>query len=140
MAKSKSTTRSNEDHVMYTGTSHVREITKKEWKAAGIDGETVRWDASNNYMVPVSELSFLSEEEYVTHIEGDGDFKLVTGDSELPKSHPSNQRFQQPETYTEGMATGGMIVASTPVATVGGSTSGATATGATSGSTGGGNV
>jgi hypothetical protein len=37
---------------------HAREITTAQWKKAGVeDQKTVRWDLSNNFQVPVSDLN-----------------------------------------------------------------------------------
>lgn len=44
--------------VKYTGGAGVRQITKAQWKAAGVEGqETVTWDATNDYTLPASDFS-----------------------------------------------------------------------------------
>lgn len=37
--------------VKYVGDAGVREISKADWKAAGIEHDTVTWDADNEYTV-----------------------------------------------------------------------------------------
>lgn len=134
------------DAVMYMGISAEREISKKDWKTAGVeDGETVRWNADNGFTVPLSDLDFLSDDDFETYIASDSDFKVVKDGAALPKSHPHNNRFNQPAPYTEGIGDGtahvtaalggGITVAGTPTTTVGGSTSGATTTGGGTGGT-----
>jgi hypothetical protein len=145
VAKGKNRGTADGDAVLYSGISAAREISKKDWKAAGVeDGQTVRWDAENGYKVPLSDLDFLSDEDFDTYIKSDSDFSIVRGDSELPKSHPHLNRFNQPEAYTEGIgggsahvtaAIGGGTETSGRATTVGGSTSGATTTGGGTGGT-----
>lgn len=44
--------------VKYTGGAGVREITKAQWKKAGVeDQETTIWDASNEYTLPADKFS-----------------------------------------------------------------------------------
>jgi hypothetical protein len=44
--------------IKYTGDAGVREITKAQWKGAGVeDQDTVVWDASNDYTLPLSKFS-----------------------------------------------------------------------------------
>lgn len=46
------------DTIKYTGDAGVREITAAQWKTAGVeDQETVVWDASNDYTVPLSKFT-----------------------------------------------------------------------------------
>lgn len=46
------------DVVKYVGLSTVRRITKQAWEKAGIKGQdTVTWDKSNGYSVPVEKLT-----------------------------------------------------------------------------------
>lgn len=44
--------------VKYTGSAGVREITKAQWKSAGIENQNaVEWNAGNEYSLPKSEFS-----------------------------------------------------------------------------------
>lgn len=44
--------------VKYVGLSGVRQISTKDWEQAGVkEQETVRWDKSNGYSVPIEKLS-----------------------------------------------------------------------------------
>ena len=48
----------NEDIIIHTGGSTVRIITEEQWKAAGVEDQgTVVFDKSNNWRVPMDELT-----------------------------------------------------------------------------------
>jgi hypothetical protein len=67
------------EYVRYTGTAHVREITARDWRRAGVkEGKTVRWDASNGHRVPVEELDFLDDDQFNRYIKSDASLKEVT--------------------------------------------------------------
>lgn len=58
----------------------AREITKAQWKRAGVDnGRDVRWDSSNDWTVDGSALDFLSTEQFDKIIKGDNDFTVTEG-------------------------------------------------------------
>lgn len=41
--------------VKYTGSSGVREITKEQWKGAGVENQdTTVWDEGNEYTLPLN--------------------------------------------------------------------------------------
>lgn len=44
-------------YVQYIGLAHVRRITASEWREVGVEMETVQWDASNGYKVPLEKFS-----------------------------------------------------------------------------------
>lgn len=47
-----------EKDVKYTGEAGVREITKAQWKAAGVeDQDTTIWNAENDYSLPASQFT-----------------------------------------------------------------------------------
>lgn len=78
--------------VLYQGTSHRRLISKEDFKAVGIDHETLEWSAKNLFMVDRDQIT-LSEEEFKRVIGDDKDFKVVEEPSkDLPRSHPYNHR------------------------------------------------
>lgn len=114
--------------VLYSGTSNVRTITKEDFKAVKVDHDTLVWDASNLFMVPIEEIQ-LKEEEFKRIIEADPDFKLIDADfDKLPKSHPHNNRYNPGDTFTAGLADGVGGGSATPTSTApatGGSTGGA---------------
>lgn len=43
--------------VKYVGEAGVREISKADWKNAGIEHDAVVWDSSNDYTLPASSFS-----------------------------------------------------------------------------------
>jgi hypothetical protein len=44
--------------VKYTGDAGVREITKAQWKGAGVEGQdTTIWDETNDYTLPIGAFS-----------------------------------------------------------------------------------
>lgn len=44
--------------VKYTGDAGVREITKAQWKGAGVENQdTVLWNAENDYTVPSNQFT-----------------------------------------------------------------------------------
>lgn len=44
--------------IKYTGDAGIREITAAQWKGAGVEGQKdVKWDASNDYTLPLSLFS-----------------------------------------------------------------------------------
>lgn len=46
------------EEVKYTGGAGVREITKAQWKKAGVeDQETVVWNSDNGYVLPGSDFN-----------------------------------------------------------------------------------
>jgi len=59
-----------------------REISVEDWQKAGLDtseveAKTVRWDAGNDYTVPLSFLeAFLTEEQLAAYIGRDSRFKI----------------------------------------------------------------
>lgn len=66
-----------------------REISVSDWHQAGVDLEkdsdgndrevpvtAVRWDKFNDYTVPMSALSFLSEEQVARYIGGDSRLRI----------------------------------------------------------------
>lgn len=44
------------EYVVYLNAPGIREITKDDWAALGVEHEGVRWDASNNWAVRVDSL------------------------------------------------------------------------------------
>ena len=115
--------------VLYKGTSNVREISLKDLAQVGIEAKDregakdLRWSAQNLFMVPMSDLAFLSEEEFNRVIKADKDFAVVDADKALPRNHPENNRFKQPDAVTEGLPdAGGGGSTDGPTTTVGGAT------------------
>lgn len=44
--------------VKYIGTANIRKISASDWRSIGVEEQTqVVWDKSNNFQVPVSELT-----------------------------------------------------------------------------------
>lgn len=43
--------------VVYTGDAGTREISRSDWKAAGIEHDAVVWNADNDYALPASSFS-----------------------------------------------------------------------------------
>jgi hypothetical protein len=65
-------------YVKYVGLSHRRMITAQDWRSVGITGDTVVWEASNGFAVPLDQFT---EDQIRKAIEPDQSF-LVTGDDE----------------------------------------------------------
>lgn len=115
--------------VLYKGTSNVREISVADLAQVGIDtkdregSKDLRWHAGNLFMLPLSDLSFLSEEEFNRVIKADRDFSIIDGDRDsLPRNHPENNRFKQPPPITTGLPGVSEASGEGPTTTVGGST------------------
>lgn len=66
-----------------------REISDLDWKRAGVDLDkdedgndrqvpvsTIRWDKSNDFVVPLSALGFLTEYQVERYIGGDNRFRI----------------------------------------------------------------
>jgi hypothetical protein len=63
--------------VKYNGFHfEVRSITEADWRALGIEHETVTWDASNNWIVARSEFDFLEPLQFHNIIECDPKFTV----------------------------------------------------------------
>lgn len=73
-------------YIRYTGTSHVRQITDKEWVGVGVqDQETVTWNRANNFLVPLKDIS-------------DAAWPFIDADSELVvEDHAVRDKADQPE-------------------------------------------
>lgn len=65
--------------IQYTGLSHVREISKADWKQAGVeDAEKMVWDVSNGWrFTPEKDLT----DEQVEIFEADPEFSFVDEDA-----------------------------------------------------------
>lgn len=64
--------------IKYVGTADAREISKKDWKQAGIDHNTVRWDRSNGFTVLSADIT---NKEAMAVIEADDG--LVVKDADV---------------------------------------------------------
>jgi len=57
----------------------IRTLTEQNWSKLGVeDGKTVHWYKGNDFMVPRSDLDFLTEDQFNLYILGDGRFEVVT--------------------------------------------------------------
>lgn len=75
-------------YVKYVGLSHRRMITSGDWRSVGITGDTVVWEASNGFAVPLDQFT---EDQIRKAIDTD-DSLVITGDDEdfTPKPLPGN--------------------------------------------------
>jgi hypothetical protein len=71
-------------YVKYVGLSHRRMITAQDWRGVGISGDTVVWEASNGFAVPLDQFS---EDQIRKAIENDNGF-VITGEDEEFEPHP----------------------------------------------------
>lgn len=117
-------------YVRYIGTADRREISKKDWKAVDLVHDAVVWDRSNNFTIPVEDIS----EDAWQHIEDDDTLVTVKADAakelKLPSKHPAanvNEGIRSEQTAsTEPVGGGaGSTGSATPAGgAVGGSTAG----------------
>lgn len=57
-AASSSNSDSSPKVVKYTGDAGVREITRTQWKGAGVENQdTTIWNAENDYTLPISDFN-----------------------------------------------------------------------------------
>lgn len=66
-------------YVKYIGLSQVRMITADQWRDAGLDGETVKWDFTNAFMVPADKFT---DEQLRVAIHPDTSLVVVGTDEE----------------------------------------------------------
>jgi hypothetical protein len=71
-------------YVRYVGLSHRRMITAQDWRSVGINGDTVVWEASNGFAIPLDQLT---EDQIRKAIEPDAGF-VITGDDEEFEPQP----------------------------------------------------
>lgn len=73
-------------YIKYIGTSHVREITEKQWSELDppVDQRTLRWHAGNAWTIPAS---YITDDAW-PYI--DGDAELVAIDRDAPKTPVEN--------------------------------------------------
>jgi hypothetical protein len=113
----------NTKKVLYKGIGDVREISSADFKAVGIDHGDLRWDKSNLFMVPMSQIT-LGEEE-LNKVFGDkSEWSIVEGSrTTLPGSHPDLNKFHQ---VPDSGVVGGSVVAggdsTSSIGTAGGDT------------------
>lgn len=56
----------------------AREMNPADWHSIGVEnGKTVRWDARNNWTVPLSDMDFLSSSQVDGLLQADPAFSLV---------------------------------------------------------------
>jgi hypothetical protein len=128
---------SGERYLKYTGTSDVRVVTKQEWAAIDIDHETVQFDRSNGWMVPVSDITDDQALNYFVSV--DPEFKVEksarvrAAAADVPEQATSVSQLQDAPPL--GEAFGGSRVGPSNTGGASGGTGGAT--GAVGGSTGG---
>ena len=67
-------------YVRYVGPVHRRVITDADWKSVRISAETVVWEASNGFAVP---LSVFTEEQISKAIKPDSGFVITAEDEEF---------------------------------------------------------
>lgn len=67
-------------YIKYVGLSHRRMISASDWRSVGIAGDTVVWDASNGFAVP---LDVLTEDQIRKAIEPDAGFVITGGDEDF---------------------------------------------------------
>jgi hypothetical protein len=73
-------------YIKYIGTSHVREITDKQWSELDppVDQRTIRWHAGNAWTVPTS---YITDDAW-PYI--DADPELIVVDRDAPKGKSEN--------------------------------------------------
>lgn len=87
MARATASEQMSGDVVFYTGTSDVREISKKDWASIGVNHPAVRWDKDNRFAVPTEGLS---QEVMDYLLNDDGMFKVVAADR-VPRLAPAQK-------------------------------------------------
>jgi hypothetical protein len=65
-------------YVRYIGPAHERQITARDWRGVGINGETVVWSAFNGFSVPLEQLT---DDQVRKAIDPDQYF-VITGDGD----------------------------------------------------------
>jgi len=65
-------------YVKYIGTSHVRQITEKEWASLDppVENKTLRWHVANGWMIPSDMIS----EHAWPYIEADSELVIIDRD------------------------------------------------------------
>lgn len=99
-------------YVRYIGLSQVRMITADQWRDAGLpEGETVKWDFTNAFMVPADRFT---EEQLRVAIHPDPNFVVVGTDDEprrlehdMTPAQASGPRIQFNEIVKASTGTGG---------------------------------
>lgn len=81
-------------YVRYVGLSHVRQISAADWRRAGLNGETVQWDAFNGFAVP---LDRFSEDQIRKAIEPDPTFMITNEEFEPDTTATRDMTPQQVE-------------------------------------------
>lgn len=67
-------------YVRYIGPSHRRVISAHDWKGARLTGDTVSWEASNGFAVPLDQFS---ETQIEKAIKPDANFVITAEDEEF---------------------------------------------------------
>jgi hypothetical protein len=73
-------------YVKYVGTSHVREITEKQWAELDppVENKTLRWDSANGWTIPADRIS----DDAWPYI--DADSELIVIDKDYRTSSPKD--------------------------------------------------
>lgn len=71
--------------VKYVGISHVREITRDDWKTVDVDHDTLRWHRGNNWTVPIEDIG----DAALPFIEADEELVFVGGEPKT-EGEPDN--------------------------------------------------
>lgn len=66
--------------VRYVGPAHRRMISSADWKSGRMSGDTVVWDASNGFVVPIDQFS---DEQIKKAIEPDASLMIVEMDDDF---------------------------------------------------------
>lgn len=62
-------------HIAYIGPASTRLISDKDWQGVGLRGETVSWDITNDFQLPISGFT----KEQLAVLRKDGYFKGTSG-------------------------------------------------------------
>lgn len=65
-------------YVKYVGLAHRRMITAQDWRGVGINGQTVVWEGSNGFAVPLDQFT---DDQIRKAIDPDNSL-VITGDDE----------------------------------------------------------
>lgn len=86
-------------YVRYVGLSHRRMITSRDWRSVGLTGDTVVWEASNGFAVPLDQFN---DDQIRKAIEPDAGF-VITGDDEdfEPETFNGDRTPEQHEQATK---------------------------------------